>query len=97
MTTSLLSAGHLRGVALSTLVTASFAALWGLNGSVAIPGGMRIVLIIFVVLITALLLGMAFAFTRAARHLPTTDTRTTNPFFTPIYRFAVIAQVVAIV
>jgi len=93
---SALSTGELRGTALTTLITASFAAFWGLGGSVAIPGPARIVLIILVLLITALLYGSAFAFVRAARHRPATDAGAADPFRTRVYRFAVIAQLVAI-
>jgi hypothetical protein len=77
MAASALSAGYLRGTAQTTLITASFAAFWGLYGSVAIPGPIRIVLITLVLLLTALFFGRAFAFARAARHRPATDARPT--------------------
>lgn len=91
-----LSAGYLRAVAMTTLITTIFAAVWGLNGSFAIPGFVRILCIILVLLVTAVLFSMAFMFTRAVPESPNTDTNTANPFRNRLYNFAVIAQVVAI-
>ena len=93
---TLISANYLRGVALSTIITAGFAAFWGLNGSVAFPGTTQAALLLIVVVITALLVGSAFGFLRTARHASTNDTRTINPFRTRAYGFAVAAECVAI-
>lgn len=91
-----ISANYLRGVAFSTIITATFAAFWGLSGSIAVPGSARIALLLLVVLITALLVRQAFVFLRAARDAPLADTYTTNPFGTRAYGLAVVAQFVAI-
>lgn len=96
MTSPFLSAGYLRAVASTTFITTIFALVWGLNGSFAIPGAIRIVCILLVLLLSALLLGLAFSFTRSAAHLPSTDTQAANPFRNRLYNFAVIAQFVAI-
>lgn len=96
MTSPSLSAGYLRAVASTTLITTIFALVWGLNGSFAIPGAIRIVCILLVLLVSALLLVMAFSFTRSAPLLPSTDTQAANPFRSRTYNLAVVAQFVAI-
>ncbi len=96
MTSPSSSAGYLQNVAVTTVITTLFAVMWGLNGSFALPGTIRILCICIVLLITALLLGVAFNFTRIARDLPKTTTQTGHPFRSRLYNFAVIAQFVAI-
>lgn len=72
--------------------------MWGLNGSFAIPGAFRIVCIIVVLLVSALLSGMALRFFRAARDLPEAHAQpsSANPFQSRLYSLAVGAQFVAI-
>lgn len=96
MPVSALSAGYLRAVAMTILITTTFAAAWGLNGSFAIPGFVRILCIVLVLLITSVLFSMVVIFTRAVPKSPDTDSNTANPFRNRLYSFAVIAQVVAI-
>lgn len=91
-----ISANYLRGVALSILITAGFAAFWSLNGSIAFLGATRVALILLTVLITILLLGSAFGFLRAARGASANDTGTINPFRTRAYGLAVAAEFIAI-
>lgn len=98
MTYTPINAGYLHAVASSTTITALFAAVWGLSGSFAIPGILRILCLLTVLLISTFLLGIVFRFVRAASHLPETNAqpRTSNPFRSRLYNVAVGAQFVAI-
>ena len=98
MTYPSVNAGYLNAAASSTAITAIFAAAWGFSGSFAIPGVLRILCILTVLLISALLLGIALHFTRTARGLPETNTqaRASNPFRSRLYNIAAGAQFVAI-
>lgn len=91
-------AGYLNAVASSTFITTVFALVWGVNGSFAMPGIPRLMCLLGVLLISALLLGMAFSFTRAAAHLRITNPQVPapNPFRSRLYKLAVGAQFVAI-
>lgn len=90
------SAGYLRAVAATTFLTTAFALVWGVSGSFALPGSTRIVCMLVVLCISALFFGMAFTFTRAARHLPPAATHTAHLFRNRLYQGAVVAQFVAI-
>jgi hypothetical protein len=96
MSTPPLIAERLRGIALTTVIVAGFAAVWGWNGSAAVPSPARSVAMFVVLLITVIWFGVAYAFHRAARHLPSAPGQTTNPFRTRAYWLAVLAQSVAI-
>jgi hypothetical protein len=96
MVSPLLSAGYLRAVAFTIFISTVFALVWGINGSLALPGAPRIVSILLVLLISALLLAVAFNFTRSASHQPSLDPQDANPFRNRLYNIVVVAQFVAI-
>lgn len=96
MTTLSPSAGYFRAAASTTLITAIFALVWGFSGSFAIPGSTRLVCIVFVLLVSAFLLGSAFSFWQHAAALPATDPHAANPFRSRLYNLAVAGQFVAI-
>lgn len=90
--------GYLNAVASSTFITTIFAVVWGVNGSFALPGIPRLICLLGVLLISMLLLGIAFSFTRTAAHLriPNSQASAPNPFRSRLYKLAVGAQFVAI-
>lgn len=96
MTTPRLTVHRLRGAAASTLISALFALVWGLNGSAALPGGWRTAAAAVVVLMTLVLVAVAAVFNRRAQRFPPDPTATKNPFRTTAYRVAVAAMLVAI-
>jgi hypothetical protein len=91
-----LTGARLRGTARSISIVASFAAIWGVNGSVAIPGPARIVTTLLVLLITVIWFGVAFTFHRASHHLPSTPNPTPTLFWTRAFWLAVLAECIAI-
>jgi hypothetical protein len=91
-----LSAERLRGIALTILITAGFAAFWGWNGSATLPGPARLVTTLLVLVITVIWFGLAHSFYQTARQLPSMPSPTTNPFRTHAYWVAVLAQFIAI-
>ncbi|CAM3376056.1 DUF4175 domain-containing protein [Deinococcus saxicola] len=81
---------------MSILVSAVFAVIWGMNGSLALPGGWRFLALGVVVLVTAALVWLALTFQRAAAHAPVrTGTPLPNPFLTTAYRVSVGAMLIA--
>lgn len=92
-----LTSYHLRGVAASTLISAVFALIWGLNGSLSLPGYWRVVAAAVVVLITLVMVAVGVIFRRnAGRFPPDPDAPPLSPFRTTAYRVAVVAMLVAI-
>ncbi len=91
-----LAAAHARGIALTTVIGSSFAAVWGVQGSAALPGLARSVTTLLVLAITLAWFGVAYAVHRGAHHLPDAPTSSPNPFRTRSYWLAVIAQGIAI-
>lgn len=91
-----LSKSRLRGAASSILISAVFAVIWGLNGSLALPGGWRFVSLAVVVLVTAALAGLVLKFRRQAAPAPAgSGTPPPNPFLTTAYRVSLVAMLVA--
>src|SRR5690348_2926162 len=88
--------GYARGAAYSLFITTFFAFVWGVNGNVAMPGTFRIVCLCGVLVISAILFGMAFLLLRSTSDLPTSATQAINPFRTRLYNLAVSAQFIAI-
>lgn len=91
-----LTAERLRGIALSTLITAGFAAGWGVGGSLALPGAARALALLVVLAVTASLLAVAFRLSRRARSYPDASGGEANPFRSRPYQLAVLAEIVAI-
>ncbi len=87
---------YARSVAYTLFITTFFAFVWGVNGSVALPGTIRIVCLCGVLVISAVLFGMAFLLLRSTSDLPTATTQAINPFRTRLYNLAVSAQFIAI-
>ena len=87
---------YARGTAYTLFITTFFAFVWGVNGSVAMPGTLRIVCLCGVLIISAVLFGMALFFLRSTSDLPTPATQAINPFRSRLYNLAVSAQFVAI-
>lgn len=97
MPSSRLTSYHLRGAAASTFISALFALIRGLNGSLALPGGWRAVATVVTLLTTLVLVAVAVTFNRnAGRHPSGIGTPPVNPFRTTAYRVAVAAMLVAI-
>lgn len=92
-----LPAAYVRGLAVASLITTFFGAVWGLVGASALPGGYSLPATVLVVAVTAvLLLGVVRLF-RLSQRLPDSPTGIgPNPFVTWPYRLAVLFQVVAI-
>ncbi|CAM4113545.1 hypothetical protein [Deinococcus marmoris] len=98
MSTTPLTSVHLRGAAASILISAVFALVWGLNGSLALTGGWRFLALAVVVLISGVLAFLALKFSREAARAPApsgTGAPPPNPFVTPAYRISLIAMLVA--
>lgn len=93
---SLLTADHVRGVALTTLLVGGFAAGWGISGSLALPGLAKATALTLVLAITAILAGLAFMLLWAARGQPDGAGQGGNPFRTRDYQLAVLAEIIAI-
>lgn len=91
-----LTTEELHGTAITTTVLAGFAAVWGMNGSAALPGAARIIAIVAVITITAALLALAWAFRRAARRGAPSSNPAPNPFQQRAYWLPVIFEVIAI-
>lgn len=91
-----LTAERLRGIALSTLITAGFAAGWGVGGSLALPGAARALALLVVLAVTASLLAVAFRLSRRARRYPDASGAEANPFRSRPYQLAVLAEIGAI-
>ena len=97
MTPSRLTSHHLRGVAASTLISAVFALVWGVNGSLALPGGWRVVAVAVVVLMTLGMAAVSVRFYRKAARFPSgSGAPPKNPFRTTAYRVSVVAMLIAI-
>lgn len=96
MSLSPLTAERLRGIALSTLITAGFAAGWGVGGSLALPGVARTLALLVVLAVTTSLLAVAFRLFRHARSYPGASGAEANPFRSRPYQLAVLAEIVAI-
>jgi hypothetical protein len=96
MSRTLLTADHLRGSALTSLIVGGFAAGWAISGSLALPGAARAVALALVLAITVALCGLAFAFLRAARGRPGASGQGSNPFRSRDYQLAVLAEIIAI-
>jgi hypothetical protein len=90
------SAEGLRGIALTTIIAAGFAAGWGVSGSVALPGAARALSLLLILAITAVWLGLAYTFYRAAGGLPNAPDQAANPFRSRSYQLAVLAEIIAI-
>lgn len=96
MPTTALTSAHLRGAAASITISAVFALVWGLNGSLALPGGWRFLALAVVVLVSGVFAFLALKFSREAAHAPApTGKVPPNPFTTPAYRISLIAMIVA--
>lgn len=91
-----LTAERLRGIALSTLITAGFAAGWGVGGSLVLPGIARALALLVVLAVTASLLAVAFRLSRRARSYPDASGAEANPFRSRPYQLAVLAEIGAI-
>lgn len=91
-----LSAERLRGIVLSTLITAGFAAGWGVGGSVALLGIARVLALLVVLVVTASLVAVAFRLFWQARSYPGASGAETNPFRSRPYQLAVLAEIVAL-
>lgn len=87
---------ELHGTAITTTVLAGFAAVWGVNGSVALPGAARFVALAVVLAITGALLALALAFRRAASRGAPSSSPAPNPFQQRAYWLPVIFEVLAI-
>lgn len=96
MRSSIATADHLRGVALTTVLVGAFAAGWGISGSVALPGLAGRLALFVVLLVTLVLAGLAIVVLRAARQRPGGDGQMPNPFRTRDYQLAVLAEIIAI-
>lgn len=96
MTGSTLNAPQLRGLALTIVIVASFAAMWGVNGSIALFGPAQSVSMILVLLVTIVWFGIAFSFHRTARQLTDAPTTSPNLFRTRAFQLAVLAECIAI-
>ncbi|MBB5361783.1 hypothetical protein [Deinococcus humi] len=91
-----LTSAHLRGAAASVLISAVFAVIWGLNGSLALAGTWRLLALLLVAGITAALAGVALKLRCEAAHAPAPPGKgPPNPFLTTAYRVSVIAMVLA--
>ena len=92
-----LSSQYLRGVAASTFIGAGFALIWGVNGSLALPSGWRVVAASIVILITLGMVTASVTFYQNAELFPAgADAQATNPFRTTAYRVAVAAMLIAL-
>lgn len=90
------SKSHLRGAASSILISAVFALIWGINGSLALPGGWSVLALGVVLLVTAALAWLVLTFGRRVRGAPVgSDSPMPNPFTTTAYRVSLIAMIVA--
>lgn len=96
MSAPTLTAERLQGAALAIAIGAFFAAIWGVNGSIALPGPARIIVLVLVLAITVVWFALANGFRRAAQQSPQPATASVNPFSTRAYRIAVIAECIAI-
>ncbi len=95
--TSKLTSHHLRGAAASTLISAVFALAWGVNGSLALPDGWRVVAIVVVILVTLVMVAASVTFNRnAGRFSSGSDAPPVSPFRTTAYCIAVVAMLIAI-
>jgi hypothetical protein len=90
------SAEQLHGAALTTFLVGTFAAGWGISGSVALPGLAGKLALFLVLIVTLVLAGLALAVLRAARRRPGGDGQAPNPFRTRDYQLAVLAEIIAI-
>lgn len=94
--TSQLSSTHLRGAALSILISAVFAVIWGINGSLALTGDWRFVAVAVLVVITAAMGWLIVTFRREAARAPASaGAPLPNPFVTTAYRVSLVAMLVA--
>lgn len=97
MTTSRLTLYQLRGAAASTFISAVFALMWGLNGSLALPDGWRVAAAVVTVLVTLVMVAVAVTFNRNAKRFPSNSSAPPiSPFRTTAYRIAVAAMLLAI-
>ncbi|HEU4327272.1 MAG TPA: hypothetical protein VFS21_29305 [Roseiflexaceae bacterium] len=93
--TTFFPAEQLRGATLTTLISAVFAAGWGLSGSAALPSPTNVLAALLVAVVTAVWLGAAYRFHRAAQGRPAAPEPALNPFRTRPYQLAVLAQFIA--
>jgi hypothetical protein len=91
-----LSAGDLRGIALTTFIVGGFAAGWGISGSFALPRTISGIVLLVVLAITAGLFFLAYQFVQAARGRPSAGGQGANPFRTRDYQLAVLAEIIGI-
>lgn len=96
MASTTVNAPQLRGLAFTIVIVASFAAMWGVNGSVALFGAARGVTLALVLLVTLVWFGIAFSFHRAARQFTDAPNTTPNLFRTRAFQIAVLAECIAI-
>ncbi|MBB6015385.1 hypothetical protein ACFP9V_20245 [Deinococcus radiopugnans] len=93
---SSLSKSQLRGAASSILISAVFALIWGINGSLALPGGWSVLALGVVLLVTAALAWLVRTLGRRVPHAPVgPDSPGPNPFTTTAYRVSLGAMIVA--
>ncbi len=91
-----LSKSHLRGAASSIVISAVFALIWGINGSLGLSGGWSILALGVVLLVTAALAGLVLTFARRVPAAPVgSDAPLPNPFTTTAYRGSLIAMILA--
>jgi len=97
MTPTAISSPRLRGIALTIVISATFAAAWGLSGSAALAGGWRRAGAAAVALITLAYFIAAYRIHRSASQQPAKASEPApNPFGTWSYRLAVLAEIIAI-
>lgn len=100
MASSSVSGYQLRGIAFAVVILASFAAIWGLNGSAGFFGRTRTLTTALVLLVTLIWFGVAFWLHRTAGRLPATSSATSsatpNLFRTRAFWLAVLAEAIAI-